>query len=473
MIKIEVIDPNILAALEQAYPKPTNSAKNKFIKYIRLLETMLDEEELREKDNYNFLTNRYTLSTSDLTKKSSQLGSEKMRIHKWLMDNHFGLIEIVETGTPLGLYPGYSKVKLTERITITHIDDRNDPKEAFERLHPKFDELSHQQIQSDYDVCEVDLVSLNNYINTLSPNGKVPRKLTKRIAYRQAIRIAAIAMYKNGLFYQKKNPSKFGRTYYSGLSVQSVSKKTRAAMLGDCYEYDIVSGVVAWKLGYAQTHITNHKLSKTEQEAFPLLYAYVTDKTSLIKDICEAVFKSSPSNEIEKTVEEQYALIKRAMTAINFGAKLKLGYFDKLGNPIKHAMGKTFENEDEHTSFKNDVMVNKFIREKELLDETILDREIRLNTSFIKKDFLTYKNKKIKPNVAMAYLYQHAETRVMDIFRSYAKIHNLTILANIHDAIVLKNPLPPELKREILDAMRLQTNNSYWDLKEEMYHRCQ
>ena len=73
----------------------------------------------------------------------------------------------------------------------------------------------------------------------------------------------------------------------------------------------------------------------------------------------------------------------------------------------------------------------------------------------------------------MAYLYQHAETQVMDIFRSYAKTHHLTILANIHDAIVLKDQLPPELKCEILDAMRLQTNNSYWDLKEEMYHRCQ
>jgi hypothetical protein len=473
MIKIEVINPNILAALEKAYPKPRNAANKALNKYIHVLETMLDEEELREKDNYNILHGFYTLSTSNLTKRSSQLGSGRMRVHKWLMDNHYGLIEIVEKGTPFGHYPGYSRVKLTERITITHIDDRKDTKEAFDRLHPNFDELSPQQIQNDYDVCEVDLVSLNNYINTLSPNGKAPRTLTKRIAYRQAIRIAAVAMYKNGLFYQKKKSSKFGRTYYSGLSVQSISKETRAAMLGDCYEYDIVSGVVAWKLGYAKDHIANHNLTKTEQEAFPLLYAYATDKVLLIKDICEGVFKSSPSNEIEKTVEEQYALIKRAMTAINFGAKLKLGYFDKSGNPMKHAMGKTFENEDEHTSFKNDVMVNEFIREKELLDQTILSREILLNPSLIKEDFLIYKNKNLKPNVTMAYLYQHAETRVMDIFRSYTKAHNLTVLANIHDAIVLKDPLPPELKREILDAMRLQTNNSYWDLKEEMYHRCQ
>jgi hypothetical protein len=396
-----------------------------------------------------------------------------MRIHKWLEDNNFSLIRIVEKGSPFGLYPGYSKIKTTEHIKLTHIDDREYPEEAFYRLHPHFDELSPQQIQNDYDVCEVDLVSINNYIKQLAPHGHLPDDPIDRITYRQAIKISAAAMYKNGRFYQKRKASEFGRNYYLGLSVQSVSKKTRAAMLGDCYEYDIISGVVAWKLGYAKDHIANHNLSKVDQEEFPLLYAYVTDKTSLIKDICEAVFKSSSSNEIEKTVDEQYVLIKKAMTAINFGAKLKLGYFDKLGNPMKHAMGKTFENEEEYTSFKNDVMVNKFIREKELLDETILDGEIRLNPSFIPKDFLTYKNKKIKPNIAMAYLYQHAETQVMDIFRSYAKTHNLTILANIHDAIVLKDPLPSELKREILDAMRLQTNNSYWDLKEEMYHRCQ
>jgi hypothetical protein len=475
MIKIELIDPNVLAALEVAYPKPANSAYKALNKYIRVLETMLDEEELREKDNYNILHNFHTLSTSNLTKSTPQLGPKKMRIHKWLEDNHYNLIEIVEKGSPFGEYAGNSKVKITKRITITHIDDWEDPAAAFHRLHPNFDKLSPQQIQTDYDVCEVDLDSLNNYINQLAPHRQSPKNNSDKTAYRQAIRIAAAATYKNGLFYQKKNPSKFGRTYYSGLSVQSVSKKTRAAMLGDCYEYDIVSGVVAWKLSYAQTHIAKHNLAETVQEIFPLLDAYVTDKTSLIYPICEEVFKFPISNELKKTAKEKHALtlIKKAMTAVNFGAKLTLGHFDKAGNLVKHAMGKTFENEDEHTLFKNDVMVNQFIREKELLDESILKTELLRDPSLSNNGFLLNKKGKLKSQVTMAYLYQHAETQVMDIFRSYAKTHNLTILANIHDAIIFKDPLPHTLKDQILDAMRVQTKNPYWNLKEEMYHRIE
>jgi hypothetical protein len=32
-------------------------------------------------------------------------------------------------------------------------------------------------------------------------------------------------------------------------------------MLGDCYEYDMKSSVVAWKLGYAQTYLDDNNLT--------------------------------------------------------------------------------------------------------------------------------------------------------------------------------------------------------------------
>jgi hypothetical protein len=41
------------------------------------------------------------------------------------------------------------------------------------------------------------------------------------------------------------------------------------------------------------------------------------------------------------------------------------------------------------------------------------------------------------------------------------------------DAIIFKDPLPHTLKDQILDAMRVQTKNPYWNLKEEMYHRIE
>jgi len=61
----------------------------------------------------------------------------------------------------------------------------------------------------------------------------------------QAHVILTVAKDKDGKYYQRKLPSDFGRTYYSGTSVQNVNKELRRAMLGNSWEYDIRSSVVA------------------------------------------------------------------------------------------------------------------------------------------------------------------------------------------------------------------------------------
>jgi ABC-type phosphate/phosphonate transport system ATPase subunit len=64
----------------------------------------------------------------------------------------------------------------------------------------------------------------------------------------------------------------------------------------------------------------------------------------------------------------------------------------------------------------------------------------------------------------MSYLFQHAETHVMDVVRSVALQNNLTILANIHDAIILKEDISEELLQQIETAMQISTDNPYWKL---------
>jgi uncharacterized membrane protein len=64
----------------------------------------------------------------------------------------------------------------------------------------------------------------------------------------------------------------------------------------------------------------------------------------------------------------------------------------------------------------------------------------------------------------LAYLFQHSETEVMNIVRSTLKDFNCEVLANIHDAIVVRNKLSIDVRDEIHHRMRNSTSNPYWFL---------
>jgi hypothetical protein len=447
MIKI-AIDQSVKDAVKQVFNK-ANSAEKALTKYICVLEEMLDDAEMRGISPYDHKLDLFPISLHKLANKSPQLTSQKIRLHSWLEKNNCSLIKVVEVGSPFGKFAGYSKIKLSPLTHLTYCDDREDQKRLFEKLHPNFDQLSQREIEDDYDFFIIDLASLNQYIQILSPNGVQPQHQKPRKAYNQANRILITAMYKGGYFYQKRKLSNFGRTYYSGLNVQNVSKDTRAAMLGKSYEYDIISGVVTWKLGYAQACIAANKtINGTVATAFPICYQYVTNKSPLIDKIRMEVFP----NVFEDT-DKHNDMIKRAMTALNFGARLHKGNF-KGSDHYDYAMGEIFTYADECNAFTHSQTVKDFVAEQCLLDKTILKIEkTNVPSSLPRKKQL-------------AYLYQHAETEVMNVFREIIKNHNFTILANIHDAIVLKQQLPSYLKNEIIKEMQDQTHNPFWNLKE-------
>ena len=64
----------------------------------------------------------------------------------------------------------------------------------------------------------------------------------------------------------------------------------------------------------------------------------------------------------------------------------------------------------------------------------------------------------------IAYMYQHEETEVMDIVREALQEFGKTVLANIHDAIVVRQKLNAGDKYEIEERMRARTENPYWSL---------
>ena len=63
--------------------------------------------------------------------------------------------------------------------------------------------------------------------------------------------------------------------------------------------------------------------------------------------------------------------------------------------------------------------------------------------------FLLNIRKTLQQQKALAYLYQNSETNVMNIVRANAKLQDLTVLANIHDAIIFKSKLKASVLKKI------------------------
>lgn len=468
MIEIEV-NPCVLAALDAAFPervKGVYSNTRHLNVYKETLEDLLNKSELYEITPFDYKFNTYTIplqilnSKPQITIKNDQMVSSKIRLSTWLTQNNLSLIKEVRKGKKVGPNTGLSIIEPNKLATINIIDERIQPAKAFKKLHPSFPTCP-LEIERDYDCSPVDMDSLNNYIDALINNG---RKLNnkEKSATIQAKRVVAAAMAKNGLYYQKKKYSDFGRIYYSGLSVQNISKKTREAMLGDCYEYDMKSSVVAWKLGYAQTYLNKHHLTHSVKDEFPQCYQYWDDKSVLIDDIRKAVFIYPCAR--YKSDEKQIKLIKQALTAFNFGARRSSGYTDKMGVTQEQAIGKILKHKLECASFLGHPRVMGFVDEQRRLNEIIKDLVKTNNPQLLTNSILLTDKGNLRPQSLMSYLYQHAETFAMNIVRDNAKAHNLLVIANIHDAIVFKDPLNPTLKQQITQDIHAQTGNTYWEL---------
>jgi hypothetical protein len=460
-----VIDPKVFEALKLAFPTPPNSAKKALDKYINILEDTIDEVLTRGQDPYDFLFGLYTISLHKLANKSPQLTSSKIRLHEWLKHNNLELIKTVEKGYKA--QGKNSKVKLTDLVEFVSSTKLLDPKEIFENQHPQFSTLTQQQIIDDYDAVELDIESIQNYIRSISPKSIEPKKRKDIISIYQASKIIALASYKNNIFYQKKKLSFFGRTYYEGTSVQNVNKNLREAMLGNAWEYDMRSSVVSWKMGFAQTYLDTYKLTCTIDSVFPLSHQYSIDKSILIDKVKTIVFINSPRDNAT-----QIKLIKEAMTALNFGARLTdFSYVDSFGETKSPALKQIFKYEEELTPFLECQLIKDFLSEQKKLNKIIIDDAKQNQPSMLTLTELRTPKDRLRNQGLLAYLYQHAETEIMNIFRTYANQNDLTITANIHDAIILKKRLSANSKKTIEQTMIKSTKNPYWFLGEKKLNR--
>ena len=255
MIKLTVHE-SVEAALHKAFPKPAAAAKRALTKYISVVESMLFDALQRGQTPEQRKLGLYSISLDQLANKGGQIGPKKIRVHKWLTDNDWDIVQTVVLGTK---FSGQnSLVKLTALATIQNslqvpvqslaaatTDEEIDAYlcgddvsniALFDHLYPEYNlEWREDKLKELFDWVPVDVESVKAYVYWLETESNLIQGPKKDLALRQALAILGIASVTKGYYLQRKKPSPFGRTYYEGTSVQNVNKELRRAMLGVRY----------------------------------------------------------------------------------------------------------------------------------------------------------------------------------------------------------------------------------------------
>lgn len=481
MIQITVNEA-VYEALHQAFPTSYNS-RRVLNKYIKVLEGLLFLSLQWGLTPAQRKLSLFPVSLKRLRNSGGQIGPNKITMHKWLSDNNLALVQTADIGS--NLKGKLSEIKLTSLVTMTNtLEIRDDilsnqtsdqeidiylrgsdtsNQELCELLYPDFKaDWTDAELLAVFDPVPVDIESLKSYIVWLHTEAKYLTVDKKNHALRQARIVLAVSQVFNGWYFQRKKTSEFGRTYYEGVSVQNVNKELRRAMLGNCWEYDIRSSVIAWKMGFARHCLTALGSEQSVREAFPATTCFLEDKTDFMSTVRYFTFDAS-----SPVLDKDYQLkrLKEAFTAISFGARLTShGWQISPGNWLNPALVEIIKNPDDRKRFLANSTVRAFIQEQNMLDDYLYGQVKIQHPELLTRSVLqTHSGRPSKAKV-LAYLYQHAETAVMGVVREVAHAKGRTPIANVHDAIFFEHRLGLDLKCEIEYQMQERTGNPYWHL---------
>lgn len=486
MLKITVND-IVLDQLRQAFPTPPNSAKKALEKYVAVLERLINDCLQMGRTELARKLNAYDISVERLRNGGGQIGQNKIRTHKWLKMNNLSLIRTIQLGTKFN--GKVSVVKLTDLVTasddmsISSLTERtkeqldvflNDlsvsDSDFVNSLFPTLNSLTEEQASKLFDVAPIDIESVQNYIHWLIHSAKYFNKNQLERNLRQAQVVLRIAQFSGGILPMEKIRSEFGRTYYGGTNVQNVHKSLREAMLGSSYEYDIRSSVISWKMGFARECYEAMLTSKSFNKEFSAVLGYLQDKREFVAVVRYDTFSQNSNS----TKEQQEKIIKKAITAFSFGARLsEHGWYGSAGDYKRPSLATTITDAHERKRFMDSPMIKKFVAEQKLLDHYIYTKFIATYPYLRDMPELQTGSGRTSKSKVMAWLYQNAETIVMDVVRGELAKLNIEVIANVHDAIVIRKKLTKYQREEIEFKMREVTNIEYWRLGQTKYERYQ
>lgn len=488
MIKLTV-DPQVLISLQQAFPTPVNSAIRALNKYLAAIEGLIFNAIQRGITPEQRKLKLFAIPLHELANRGGRIGKSKIRLHKWLKENKLEIVQKVENGDK---FRGeYSLVKLSKlaaisgQLTVSSKDideiksdreldryltgDASDNLAVFKHLYPELDPAQPVEVMIDkFDIAPIDIESLKAFIVWLSDRSNVTASDKLALSLIHAKTILAVGSVTGGIYPQRRKQSLFGRTYYEGVSVQNVHKELRRAMLGDCWEYDMRSSVVSWKMGFARRLLKDAGLTPDVRRQFPATSLYLEDKADFMSTVRYFTFEGN----VSLTPEFQLGLIKQALTAISFGAKiLAKGWTDTTGNWHNPALVEILQNSLERDRFLSDPTVKAFTAEQKALDQFLFELVKLEAPQLLGLEMLKTQSGRVSKSKTISYLYQHAETQVMDFVLDYACQHGHKPIARVHDAIFFRNRLGVDLKSEIQYYLQQHTANPFWYLAPKQIKR--
>lgn len=290
----------------------------------------------------------YNVRLTTLTNKSPTLGNRLYRVHEWLNEKGFALVKNVNPNAN-NIFKETAILRPTSLLMVKHenlLDElraltdnelanylntlTNEWAQIVNDYQSEFNALSKQDQERLYFTTEVDIDSLKNYMRKIVLGQSGLFRVNEENSLAQAENILRIAQVNNGLLHQKIDKKAFGRTYYEGVSVVSVRKELRMALLGDSWEYDCKSCSTSWKMGFAhEWYALKKNRNQTLAQKFSAMTLYLDDKDEFFRQVISHVFVN-PSNKDHK------AIVKEAMTALGFGAKLSLGKWKGMNGEERH-----------------------------------------------------------------------------------------------------------------------------------------
>lgn len=429
---------------------------------------------VKDTDYYHFNIDKFRLEIDKIT-------NFKTKKQEWFVSVVSKVCptwETVQTGSNLTGKTSMIQLKFNlntqQLIDLNLVDELI--KDQFNGSVPSLDDTEQ------YEWCPIDMDSLGNYIvwnSTLAEN-------TKNKEYqRQAMAVYTIANQYDGKLPQKIKESEFGRRYYEGISIQSVSKVVRAAMLGHHFQHDLNSAAYAIRLNLVfgileQNGFTRQYMREVFKECVAsteMLEDKGARKHSIRYQIAKDVFGDKENfNEYK---DYYVGVIKTAMTAIGFGAKVEQSGYYK--NDVWHlpALEEVFSKQDPETGyrkvftnelnkFKNNSYVKKLLKENDEFTKVLFEY---FKPALKDKEFLK-NGRGICKNKVIAYIFQHTERQIMDQVEQACLNTGIKVIGRVHDSIVTDKPINTEVKSVLQSFMNdylLQVGGTLINMESEEF----
>jgi hypothetical protein len=336
-----------------------------------------------------------------------------------------------------------SEVKIIDQKYIDLLIDSGDTEELVNTCYSKFD-------RSNMIMIPIDMTSLTGYIS--KTEYQLPRldttdprcgKLQRNLRTAKYFKIIAEYFYDEyGDYVIPHIPSdkkQYGRIYYKGMNLQNCTKEVRAAALGDHISYDLNAAVYAIKLLLVRD--IYDEFGHSFEGQFTYTKEYLDHKSHIREELASLIKCHMPN------YPDTLKLVKEAMTAIGFGAKLHEGSWEYEGLVRYNALHYIIYNKDARASFAKHKFVSNFLREQNDINKIIYEYFSRDNQFIEKvKDMpdMWNNNGKLLKSKTLAYLYQHAETQIMDI-----AVKDIIPHLRIHDCFIMLKPIPSETMKSI------------------------